>query len=153
MFNISKYDVIYCDIDNTIITGWFEDFLDWTWNKFRSRKLFDFLANMQVKFKLYKENEKFLQLLSGTQAPIIFLTARSKHRATRGLLIDVMYKYVDLTQIELHELASDNPAADKWWFISDVNCDRDAALFDDNPATRYYCWQIDNVDVFDARYI
>lgn len=64
-----------------------------------------------------------------------------------------MYKYVDLTQIELHELASDNPAVDKWWYISDTCRGRDAVLFDDNPMTRHKCAKIFNVDVFDARYI
>ena len=148
--DLKKYDVIYCDIDDTIILGWFEKLLDLSWRLFKSPKLFKVLALIQYKFKLYKKNEKFLQMLSSFQGSIVFLTARSKSSATRQLLIDIMYQYVDLLQIELHELASYDPASDKLKYIKLHLCG-DGVLFDDNPIIRHNCAGV--VDVFDARYI
>lgn len=148
--DLKKYDVIYCDIDDTIILGWFEKVLDISWRLFKSPKLFQILAKIQAKFKLYKENTRFLQMLSSYTGLIVFLTARSKSPATKKILVDIMYKYVDLIQIELHELASYNPTLDKLKYIQ-LHKVGDGVLFDDNPMIRHSCAK--EVDVFDARFI
>lgn len=83
-----SYDIVYCDIDNTLIYGNYVRFMDWVWNIIHSIPVAKFLAYIQQKFKLYKVNYKLLYELEGSN--LIFLTARSYTRATGKMLHDIV---------------------------------------------------------------
>ena len=95
MRNLGKYDYIFVDIDGTIIYGFWQKIMHYTWEMFRSDKLSALLMLLQEKFKLYSVNHKLLYQLIMADAwynsKIVFLTVRAPHPSTMKMLKDIMH--------------------------------------------------------------
>ncbi len=153
MRNLDNYQMVFCDIDDTLIYGFWTDLMRYTWNLFRCNLLSDVLMRLQYKFKIYKVNQKLRFMLQNTSAPIVFLTARKFVQETEQMLCDILGKE---TVFECRHLATDNPAEDKYneivkyildYLEMDVELDK-LCIFDDNKQVRDLVAILD-VDVFD----
>lgn len=149
MRELNSYDVIFCDIDNTLIYGWFVDFMDWTWKVFHSKQLAKVLMTIEYVMKLYKVNAMLWFMLHITSTPIVFITARCHTTATQNMIADIM-KCKQGGSITLVELATSSPHLDKMQFIAKtVDKGLKCCLYDDNKDTLEMVSLLD-VDTFDA---
>lgn len=149
---LNHYDLIFCDIDDTLIHGFWTDLMRHTWNIFKSPKLSNALMFIQLKLHLYKINKKLAYILSHTKAQIIFLTARAETDYTCTLLQQVL-PGVDF---DLMELGSSTPHYDKLTeaqqYIQEFSLQEEYApkccIFDDNTEVRriFGHWGIDAID-------
>lgn len=143
-----KYKYIVCDIDDTLIYGFWTDLMRITWDVFRSNKLSDFLMYLQNKFNLFKVNKFLKYILDNFNGKIVILTARKTYPATTNLI----GKIIDPDQpIDIISLATDNPEIDKINYIVDNLKDGGVCVFDDNKRVLAECNFMD-IDAFDARY-
>lgn len=94
MRNLGKYDYIFVDIDGTIIHGFYQKIMHYTWNWFRNNTISSILMWLQEKFKFYRVNQKLLYQLIMADAwhdsKIVFLTVRASHPSTIKMLKDIM---------------------------------------------------------------
>ena len=144
-----KYRYIICDIDDTLVYGWFTDLMRITWDVFRNNTLSDFLMEMQNKFNLYKVNPLLKYILNNYDGQILFLTARKECEAT----IKLVYKILELSETDevlVVALSTDHPEIDKIDFIEDLLPYGEVCVFDDNKKVLEECRALD-VDAFDAR--
>lgn len=139
------YDVIYCDIDNTIVYGFMNDLMDVAWKYTHSDLIADILMTLQAKFKLYKVNHKLVHMLKTCEKRVVFLTARKEHPATKEILEREVTKYHYSVS-----LRTDHPAEDKVQYILNNQwCDTERfCIFDDNKKVRDLAMRYD-VDAFD----
>lgn len=153
MRNLDQYQIIFCDIDDTLIYGFWTDLMKHTWNIFRCNKLSDILMKLQYKYKLYKVNQKLKYMLDNTTTPIVFLTARKYVAETEDMLEEILAPDVIF---EVKHLATDNPAEDKYneivryihnYLEMDVELEH-LCLFDDNKEVRDLISTLE-VDCFD----
>ena len=72
-----KYKYIVCDIDDTLVYGFWTDLMRITWDIFRNNRLSDFLMEMQTKFNLYRYNPFLKYILDNFNGKIVILTATS----------------------------------------------------------------------------
>lgn len=100
MSYLTNSDIIFCDIDDTIITGWFTKVMHITWELFRNNNLSDFLMATQEKFNLYRVRERLRYILNNTKADVVFLTVRKHNPATRKML-EKIFPNLDFGLIEL----------------------------------------------------
>lgn len=149
MRDLNQYDVIFCDIDDTLVHGLWTDLMSITWKAFRSPTIADFLMTLQAVFHIFQCNQKLRYMLMECHKPIIFLTARKETLATSMLIKSILDKG-DL-DITICSLATDKPAIDKVnkivFFMQTCMYDK-VCLFDDNPDVRELAGQLD-IDVFD----
>lgn len=153
MRNLDQYQLIFCDIDDTLIYGFWTDLMKHTWNMFRCNKLSDILMKLQHKYKLYKVNQKLKYMFDNTSTPIVFLTARKYVAETEYMLQEILEHDVIF---EVRHLATDNPAEDKYneiiRFIHnylDMGVELEKmCLFDDNKDVRDLIATLD-IDTFD----
>ena len=130
MRTVKDYDIVFSDIDNTLVYGWMTDLMEITWKLFHSDLIADTLMYLQAKFKLYKVNEMVrYQLLRARN--IVFLTARRECKATHKLIEDIMGK-----EFKVQSLRTDNSPEDKTRFIKEFG-DGLFLFFEDNKATRW----------------
>ena len=130
MRTVKDYDIVFSDIDNTLVYGWMTDLMEITWKLFHSDLIADTLMYLQAKFKLYKVNEMVrYQLLRARN--IVFLTARKECKATHKLIEDIMGK-----EFKVQSLRTDNSPEDKTRFIKEFG-DGLFLFFEDNKATRW----------------
>ena len=130
MRTVKDYDIVFSDIDNTLVYGWMTDLMEITWKLFHSDLIADTLMYLQAKFKLYKVNEMVrYQLLRARN--IVFLTARKECKATHKLIEDVMGR-----EFKVQSLRTDNSPEDKTKFIKEFG-DGLFLFFEDNKATRW----------------
>ena len=130
MRTVKDYDIVFSDIDNTLVYGWMTDLMEITWKLFRSDLISDTLMYLQAKFKLYKVNEMVrYQLLRARN--IVFLTARKECKATHKLIEDIMGK-----EFKVESLRTDNSPEDKTKFIKEFG-DGLYLFFEDNKETRW----------------
>ena len=132
MRTIKKYDIVFSDIDNTLVYGWMTDLMEITWKLFHSDLLADVLMYLQAKFKLYKVNEMVRYQLMQTKY-VIFVTARKECKATHKLIKDIMKNNYRL----IRSLRTDNSPEDKTKFISEFGRRGLFLFFEDNKATRW----------------
>lgn len=152
MRNLDEYDIIFCDIDDTLVYGFWTELMKHTWNIFRSNKLSDILMTLQFHFRLYKVNQKLKFMLENTSTPIIFLTARKYNKDTEYMLADILQD----TIFDVEHLATDDPAADKYnQVVSYIHSFLDMGVelkkicvFDDNEDVRKLISTLE-ADVFD----
>lgn len=148
MRDLDNYDIIYCDIDGTLIYGWYTTLMDITWRMFHSKQLAQFLMKLQYNLKLYKVNQVLRYMLVNTRTPLIFLTARGISNSTMGIIVDEIGGYGKPCKIV--ELETDNPETDKMIFIAKrLEKYPKACLFDDNKTTLETVGTLD-IDTFDA---
>lgn len=149
MRDLNQYDVIFCDIDDTLVHGVWTDLMSTTWKLFRSRVIAEILMDLQGILTIFKANQKLRFMLMNCHKPIIFLTARGECLGTRILLKALLNKKdYDIT---VCSLGTDRPAIDKLnkivFFMQTCMYDK-VCLFDDNPTVREAAAQLD-IDVFD----
>lgn len=150
MRNLDDYDIIFCDIDDTLIHGPFVKFMDWTWKRTHSQFLATIQMHIQEFFNLYRIDRKLQFMLRITATPIVFLTARKHSSATERLIKKIMHEGKNIYTIE--ELATSTPAEDKASKILDYMEDLDldkAVFFDDNDKAREYISMTNDIDCFD----
>lgn len=156
MRNLEQYQIIFCDIDDTLIYGFWTELMKYTWNIFRNNVLSDILMRLQEKFNIYRINQKLKHMLVNCTTPVVFLTARKHVPATEKMIAKILE--VDKTDkiFEVKSLATDNPAEDKYNEIInyihgylDMGVELDnLCMFDDNKQVRELVASLD-VDVFD----
>lgn len=103
MRDLSKYDLIVADIDNTLVYGFWTEIMHITWNVFRSNILSAILMRLQVVFKAYNINMPLFYLLKCANCPIVFLTVRKANLAT----VDLLHEIMGNTSFGLIELGTD----------------------------------------------
>ena len=130
MRTVKDYDIVFSDIDNTLVYGWMTDLMEITWKLFHSDLIADTLMYLQAKFKLYKVNEMVrYQLMQARD--VVFLTARKECKATYKLIEDITGK-----EFKIESLRTDNSPEDKTKFIKEFG-DGLSLFFEDNKATRW----------------
>ena len=130
MRTVKDYDIVFSDIDNTLVYGWMTDLMEITWKLFHSDLIADTLMYFQAKFKLYKVNEMVrYQLMQARN--IIFITARKECKATHKLIEDITGK-----EFKIESLRTDNSPEDKTKFIKEFG-DGLFLFFEDNKETRW----------------
>ena len=130
MRTIKNYDIVFSDIDNTLVYGWMTDLMEITWKLFHSDLIADTLMYLQAKFKLYKVNEMVrYQLIQARN--VIFVTARKECKATHKLIEDIMGK-----EFKVQSLRTNNSPEDKTKFIKEFG-DGLFLFFEDNKETRW----------------
>ena len=137
---LKRYDVIYCDIDDTIVSGTITNLMHITWKLFKSIFISEILQMLQARFKLYKPNVKLLYNISNSQVPVVFLTARKKSVWTKMLLEHICRDF-NIEYWAVAELGTYNPTQDKYDYIqgyidiTDSNC----MVIDDNEELLWRC--------------
>ena len=130
MRTVKDYDIVFSDIDNTLVYGWMTDLMEITWKLFHSDLIADTLMYFQAKFKLYKVNEMVrYQLMQARN--VVFLTARKECKATHKLIEDITGK-----EFKIESLRTDNSPEDKTKFIKEFG-DGLFLFFEDNKDTRW----------------
>ena len=130
MRTVKDYDIVFSDIDNTLVYGWMTDLMEITWKLFHSDLIADTLMYLQAKFKLYKVNEMVrYQLMQARN--VVFLTARKECKATHKLIEDITGK-----EFKIESLRTDNSPEDKTKFIKEFG-DGLFLFFEGNKATRW----------------
>ena len=130
MRTVKDYDIVFSDIDNTLVYGWMTDLMEITWKLFHSDLIADTLMYFQAKFKLYKVNEMVrYQLMQAKH--VIFITARKECKATYKLIKDITGK-----EFKIESLRTDNSPEDKTKFIKEFG-DGSFLFFEDNKETRW----------------
>ena len=130
MRTVKDYDIVFSDIDNTLVYGWMTDLMEITWKLFHSDLIADTLMYFQAKFKLYKVNEMVrYQLMQARN--VVFITARKECRATHKLIEDITGK-----EFKIESLRTDNSPEDKTKFIKEFG-DGLFLFFEDNKETRW----------------
>lgn len=131
MRTVKDYDIVFSDIDNTLVYGWMTDLMEITWKLFHSDLIADTLMYLQAKFKLYKVNEMVrYQLLRARN--VIFLTARKECKATHKLIEDIMGR-----EFKIESLRTDNSPEDKTEFIRKFGKNGLFLFFEDNKEARW----------------
>ena len=130
MRTVKDYDIVFSDIDNTLVYGWMTDLMEITWKLFHSDLIADTLMYLQAKFKLYKVNEMVrYQLMQARN--VVFLTARKECKATHKLIEDITGK-----EFKIESLRTDNSPEDKTKSIKEFG-DGLFLFFEDNKETRW----------------
>ena len=130
MRTVKDYDIVFSDIDDTLVYGWMTNLMEITWKLFHSDLIADTLMYLQAKFRLYKVNEMVrYQLIQARN--VIFVTARKECKATHKLIEDIMGK-----EFKVQSLRTDNSPEDKTKFIKEFG-DGLSLFFEDNKATRW----------------
>ena len=130
MRTVKDYDIVFSDIDNTLVYGWMTYLMEITWKLFHSDLIADTLMYLQAKFKLYKVNEMVhYQLMQSRN--VIFVTARKECKATHKLIEGIMDK-----EFKVQSLRTDNSPEDKTKFIKEFG-DGLFLFFEDNKETRW----------------
>ena len=130
MRTVKDYDIVFSDIDNTLVYGWMTDLMEITWKLFHSDLIADTLMYLQAKFRLYKVNEMVRYQLMQSRN-VIFVTARKECNATHKLIEDIMGR-----EFKIKSLRTDNSPEDKTKFIKEFG-DGLFLFFEDNKATRW----------------
>lgn len=106
---LSNYDIIFTDLDHTLIYGWFPDFSAALYRMFPNKALARFLAKVQRKFSLYRINTKVVYALKQYihKRPIWVITARDYSPDTIAVIYEV------LGQVPVRCLGSNNAPVDK----------------------------------------
>ena len=131
MRTVKDYDIVFSDIDNTLVYGWMTDLMEITWKLFHSDLIADALMYLQAKFKLYKVNEMVRYQLMQSKT-VIFITARKECRATHKLIKDIMKD----NYFFIRSLRTDNSPEDKTKFIGKFGNGL-FLFFEDNKDTRW----------------
>ena len=130
MRRIGDYNIVFSDIDNTLVHGWMTDLMEITWKLFHSDLISDILMYLQAKFRLYNVNEMVrYQLLRARD--VVFLTARKECKATHKLIEDIMGR-----EFSVASLRTDNSPEDKTEFIRGFGNGL-LLFFEDNKETRW----------------
>lgn len=150
-----SYDMVFVDIDNTLIYGWFIEFMHHEWNIFHNNLLSQLAMIIQNKFKLYNVNRKLVHSLKKGNThkyrEVIFLTVRAECKATVDMVNRIMTDadcYFPLYQVIA--LGTDNGHEDKARYIYENYGDEKCLLIDDNKLNRDTAEKY-GIDTFDPK--
>lgn len=148
MRNLNLYDLIVCDIDDTLIYGFWTDVMRHTWDMFHSPRLSAVLMALQDWFNLYKVNEKLRYMINNSSTPIVFLTVRAESIHTFNILNKILKPD---RAFELIALGTDYGFIEKPEFVwSQLADNPDILLIDDSDSIRDNTQDL-GVDVLDPR--
>ena len=148
MRNLNLYDLIVCDIDDTLIYGFWTDLMRHTWDMFHSPKLSAILMALQDWFNLYKVNEKLRYMINNSSTPIVFLTVRAESVHTFNILNKIL---APERPFELMALGTDYGFIEKPEFVwNQLEENPDILLIDDSDSIRDNTQDL-GVDVLDPR--
>lgn len=149
MRNLNDYDVIFCDIDDTLIYGFWTNLMAVTWNIFKCNTLSNMLMDLQYIYKIYKVNQKLRYMLVNSDTDVYFITARKFRPATEKMVNHILG---NRDNVAFCHLATSNPDIDKFnkiaFLMANVPYNK-GCFFDDNKGTRELISILDEVDVFD----
>lgn len=106
--DLNRYNVVICDIDDTLIYGFWTDLMRVTWDLFHNEILTNVLMYLQATFKLYKVNQKLRYMLNRYHFHLYFVTARKESASTVKTLSQIITR-----NFNIMELGTDNPEIDK----------------------------------------
>lgn len=137
-----RYKVIFCDIDDTLISGFITDLMSITWNLFHSEFIGELLMRLQAKLQLCKINSVLLHSMGRGLSPdttIVFLTARAESKSTYQLIEKIMDNPYNF---HIVAIGTDNIAVDKIQYILDECEDNnipvnEVCIVDDNESVRH----------------
>ena len=138
---IDSYDMIFVDIDNTLIYGWYIELMHYGWKLFHNNYLSQLAMAIQNKFNLYKVNRKLVYSLKKgnihSHRKVIFLTVRAESKATVDMVNRIMTEADDYFPLyEIVALGTDNGHLDKAQYIYENYGDKKCLLIDDNNLNR-----------------
>lgn len=153
--NLDRYEYIFCDIDRTLIYGWFVDFMHHSWNIFRCNWFSDLCMIIQAKFKLYKVNETLVDAFR-EHHKICFLTARKDNPYTLEMIVHILGERCKnfFPYIWVRSLRTDSAPKDKCKYILDLMfwteiAEYPVCFIDDSKETRDYIGEQLDIDIFD----
>lgn len=148
MRNLNLYDLIVCDIDDTLIYGFWTDLMRHTWDMFHSPRLSAILMALQDWFNLYRVNEKLRYMINNSSTPIVFLTVRAESVHTFNILNKIL---APERAFELMALGTDYGFIEKPEFVwQQLSDNPDILLIDDSDCIRANTEDL-GVDVLDPR--
>lgn len=106
--DLNRYNVVICDIDDTLIYGFWTDLMRVAWDLFHNEVLTNILMYLQATFKLYKVNQKLRYMLNRYHFHLYFVTARKESASTVKTLSQIITR-----NFNIMELGTDNPEIDK----------------------------------------
>lgn len=149
MRNLNDYDVIFCDIDDTLIYGFWTRLMAITWKLFECNTLSNILMDLQYIYKIYKVNQKLRHMLVNSNTDVYFITARKFRPATEKMVNSILQ---NRKNVMFCHLATSNPDVDKFnkitFLMSQVPYTK-GCFFDDNKKVRELVSKLDEIDVFD----
>lgn len=106
---LSNYDIIFTDLDHTLIYGWFPDFSAALYRMFPNKIIARVLARIQRKLSLYRINMKAVYAIKQYihKKPVYVITAREYSSDT----IAIIYKILGVVPVRC--LGTDNAPIDK----------------------------------------
>lgn len=110
MRDFNKYDVLFIDIDSTLIYGFWTKVMHHTWELFHNNVLSRALMILQNMFNLYKVNKKLQYVIQHCRGDVVFITVRKACPATEKML----EKICGFPPTEVYQLGTDNAANDKY---------------------------------------
>ena len=152
---IDNYDMIFVDIDNTLIYGWYIEFMYYEWKLLHNNYISQLAMIIQNKLKLYNVNRKLVYALrkgdSHSYKKVVFLTVRAKCKATVDMVNRIMTDVDDFFPLyDVVALGTDNGHIDKAQYIYENYGDKKCLLIDDNKLIRETAEQF-GIDTFDPK--
>lgn len=141
------YDIIFSDIDDTLIYGVWTKIMAVTWGTLHCNFISDILMTLQDMFNLFKVNHKLVYMINQSGLPVIFLTARKYCPATENVIKKILGEdYLG----GVVSLQTDKPHLDKIDYMHDMAIGEGlrACIFDDNIYVRKAA-SLDGIDAFD----
>lgn len=153
------YDIIFVDIDDTLIYGFWVTLMRITWDRFKSPVLSSILSLLQVKYKLFNVNRKLVMALGAKDVGyynVEIVTARGKNDFISSLLENIFEVYFENRIVAL---GSNHPAEDKLkYMVTRINEIQNklpehedmirACIIDDNEGVRNKAMKY-GIDAFD----
>lgn len=147
--DFTKYDIVFCDIDHTLVYGPFVEFMKWSWNVFKCQWFGHICMFLQSVFKWYKPNKELIKILKGCKK-VIFLTARAENVYT-DMMVDEIMGYRPLTA-QVIATGAASPCGNKIHSIRMAMADGSkVCLLDDNFHVREAC--LPYCDCFDVTHM
>lgn len=109
----SNHSMVFCDIDDTLISGIITDLMRVAWDKYRCSMAIEILMAIQAIFgwfNVINEIRNIIMIKYKTGSKIYFLTARNKSIFTQLLLHQIFKGKIKYTLIEL---GCEKPEVDK----------------------------------------
>lgn len=150
MRNLAKdYDIIFSDIDDTLIYGFWTDLMKVTWNTLKCNMISDLLMYLQDIFNIYTVNKKLVYMIKRSCLPVVFLTARKYSASTENVLRKILGESYLGGVISLQ---TDHPEIDKIQVMDDIAVQNGlrCCIFDDSDKVREGAAFMD-IDAFDPR--
>ena len=141
--DLNRYNVVICDIDDTLIYGFWTNLMRVTWDLFHNEILTNVLMYLQATFKLYKVNQKLRYMLNRYHFYLYFVTARKESASTVKTLSQIITR-----SFNIMELGTDNPEIDKNIItrrLMTIHNTNNILVIDDNEKVR----RLSEVDTLD----